>query len=179
VNDWGLKHISIEKHYTILDVGCGGGMTVHRLAGIATEGKVYGIDISEECVAVSRRTNKQLIKMGRVEIRHGSVSCLPFADDMFDLVTAVDSHYYWPDLVADLQEVLRVLKPGGRLVIIGETYKGGKYDARDRKFVAVVKLAYHSVNELGDLLSRAGYSEVQMFEEYDRGWICGIGRKPS
>jgi ubiquinone/menaquinone biosynthesis C-methylase UbiE len=154
-------------------------MAVQKLAAIATEGKVFGIDFSEESVTVSQRTNKQLIEMGRVEIRHGSVSCLPFADDMFDLVTAVDSHYYWPDLVADLQEVLRVLKPGGRLVIIGETYKGGKYDARDRKFVAVVKLAYHSVNELGDLLSRAGYSEVQMFEEYDRGWICGIGRKPS
>jgi ubiquinone/menaquinone biosynthesis C-methylase UbiE len=179
VNDWGLKHISIEKHYTILDVGCGGGMTVRKLAGIATEGKVYGIDFSEECVTVSRRTNKQLIKMGRVEIRQGSVSCLPFSDDMFDLVTAVDSHYYWPDLVADMQEVLRVLKPGGRLVIIGETYKGGRYDGRDRKFVELVNLAYHSVNELGELISRAGYSDVQMFEEYDRGWICGIGSKPS
>jgi ubiquinone/menaquinone biosynthesis C-methylase UbiE len=179
VNDWGLKHVSIEKHDTILDVGCGGGMTVHKLAGIATAGKVYGVDFSEESVAVSRRTNKQLIRMGRAEIRHGSVSCLPFSDDTFDLVTAVDSHYYWPDLVADMQEVLRVLKPGGRLVIIGEAYKGGKYDERDRKFVELVNLAYHSVDELGELISRAGYSDVQMFEEYDKGWMCGIGTKPS
>jgi 2-polyprenyl-3-methyl-5-hydroxy-6-metoxy-1,4-benzoquinol methylase len=52
--DWGLKHIAIEKHWTILDVGCGGGMTVHKLAGIATEGKVYGIDFSEESVTVSQ-----------------------------------------------------------------------------------------------------------------------------
>lgn len=133
VKDWGFKHLSIDKHYTILDVGCGGGMTVHKLAGIATESKVYGIDFSEECVTVSRRTNKQLIQMGCVEIRHGSVSCLPYSDNMFDLVTAVDSHYYWPDLVADLQEVLRVLRPGGRLVIIGETYKGGKYEKRDQE----------------------------------------------
>ena len=179
VNDWGLQHISIEKQYTILDVGCGGGMTVHKLAGIATEGRVYGIDISEECVAVSRRTNRQLIKIGRVEIRHGSVSCLRFADDMFDLVTAVDSHYYWPDLAADLREVLRVLKPGGRLVIIGEAYRGGKYEKRDRKFVEAANAAYYSVNELGELISRAGYSDVQMFEEYERGWICGVGRKPA
>jgi hypothetical protein len=64
-------------------------------------------------------------------------------------------------------------------VIIGETYKGGKYGERDRKFVELVNLAYHSVNELGELILRAGYSDVQMFEEYDRGWICGIGRKPS
>jgi hypothetical protein len=45
--------------------------------------------------------------------------------------------------------------------------------------VELVNLAYHSVNELGELISRAGYSDVQMFEEYDRGWICGIGSKPS
>jgi ubiquinone/menaquinone biosynthesis C-methylase UbiE len=178
VNDWGLKLISIEKHYMILDVGCGGGMTVHELAGIATEGKVYGVDFSEECVAVSRRTNRQLIKMGRVEIQHGSVSGLPFSDNMFDLVTAVDSHYYWPDLVADMQEVLRVLKPGGRLVIIGESYKGGKYEKRDRKFVESVNLAYYGINELGELISKAGYSDVQMFEKYDKGWVCGTGRKP-
>jgi ubiquinone/menaquinone biosynthesis C-methylase UbiE len=179
VNDWGLKHIAIEKQYTLLDVGCGGGITVRKLAGIATQGKVYGIDFSEESVTVSRRTNNQLIKEGRVEIRHGSVSDLPFSDGMFDLVTAVDSHYYWPHLVADMKEVLRVLKPAGNLLIIGETYKGGKYRDRDRKFVQMVNLAYLSTSELGDLISQAGYSDVHMFEEYDRGWICGIGRKPS
>ena len=66
LTDWGLKHVSIEKHYTILGVGCGGGGTVHKLAGIASEGKVYGIDLSEDSVTVFRRTNKQFIKMGRV-----------------------------------------------------------------------------------------------------------------
>jgi hypothetical protein len=40
-------------------------------------------------------------------------------------------------------------------------------------------MAYHSVNELGELLTEAGYSDVQMFEEYERGWLCGIGEKTS
>ena len=117
--------------------------------------------------------------MGRVEILHGSVSSLPFPNRMFDLVTAVNSHYYWPDLVNDMQEVLRVLKPGGRLVLIGESYKGGKYEKRDRKFVELVQLAYYSVDELREFLLSTGYLDVQVFEEYDRGWICGIGRRPS
>lgn len=176
--NWGLGHIVIENNAMILDVGCGGGGFVHELAGIVTAGKVYGIDYSMDCVLVSRRVNKQWIKMGRVEILNGSVSCLPFPDRAFDLVTAVNSHYYWPDLVRDMQEVSRVLKPDGRLVLIGESYKGGKYDKRDQKFVELVHLAYHTADELGDLISKAGYSEVQMFEEYDKGWICGIGRKP-
>jgi ubiquinone/menaquinone biosynthesis C-methylase UbiE len=179
LTDWGLKHIAIEKHWTILDVGCGGGMTVHKLAAIATEGKVYGIDYSEESVAVSQRTNKRLIKMGRVEIRHGSVSCLPFSDNLFDFVTAVDSHYYWPDLAADVREVLRVLKPGGTLMIIGEEFRGGIYGDLYQKWVEQFKITCRSVHELGELLSMAGYSNVQTSEESDRGWICGMGTKPS
>jgi len=177
--NWGLQHITVEKNFSILDVGCGGGQFVHALAGIVTEGKVYGIDYSEECVAVSQRRNQLWIKMGRAEILHGSVSSLPFPHRMFDLVTAVNSHYYWPDLVRDMQEVLRVLEPGGHLVLIGESYKGGKYEKRDRKFVELVNLAYYSVNELKELFLSVGFSDVEMFEEYDKGWICGIGRKSS
>jgi ubiquinone/menaquinone biosynthesis C-methylase UbiE len=176
--DWGFQHIAIERHHTVLDVGCGGGGTVHKLAGIAIEGKVYGIDYSQASVIAARRTNKHWIKMGRVEILLGSVSCLPFSDQMFDLVTAVNSHYYWPNLVTDLQEVTRVLKPGARLVLIGEAYKGGKYDNRNQIFVKFVDISCQSVDELSKALSMAGYIDVQMFEEYNKGWICGIGRKP-
>jgi len=183
VTGWGLKHISIGKHDAILDVGCGGGRTVHKLAAIATEGKVYGIDYAEESVAAARTTNEQWIKMGRVEIRQGSVSHLPFAADMFDLATAVETHFFWPDLPADMREVLRVLKPGGKLIIIAEGYKGGNYDKRMQKliekFVELTNMAFLSVNEHSELFSRAGYSDVEMFEEYGKGWICGIGKKPS
>jgi ubiquinone/menaquinone biosynthesis C-methylase UbiE len=178
LTDWALSHISIGTHDTILDVGCGGGNTVHKLARIAAEGKVCGIDFSEESVTVSHRTNKQLIEMGRVEIQPGSVSCLPFCDAMFDLVTAVNTHNYWPDLVADMEEVLRVLKPGGKLMIVGGGYKGGKYAARNEKFAELLNIALNSVNDLSELFSMAGYVDVQMFEQDDWGWICGIGRKP-
>jgi ubiquinone/menaquinone biosynthesis C-methylase UbiE len=181
LTDWGLKHISLEQHYTILDVGCGGGLTVHKLAGIATEGKVYGIDFSEESVTVSRRTNKQWIEMGRVEILHGSVSHLPFSDDMFDLVTAVETHHFWPDLVADTQEILRVLKPGGKLLIIAEGYKGGKMYNRYRKLAEMMNITPLSVDEHRELLSKAGYADAQVFVENDNDedWICAIGSKPS
>jgi ubiquinone/menaquinone biosynthesis C-methylase UbiE len=141
MTDWGLSHITIGKKDTILDVGCGGGGTIRKLAGIATEGKVYGIDYSEQSVRISRRTNRRLEESGHVEIRQGSVSSLPYPDAMFDLVTAVESHYFWPDLVSDMKELFRVLKPGGMLVMMGGEYKGGRYDERNEQWVELARLA--------------------------------------
>jgi ubiquinone/menaquinone biosynthesis C-methylase UbiE len=95
MTNWGLSHLSIGNQDMILDIGCGGGGAVHKLAKIATNGKVWGIDLSDESVMVSRMTNKQFVQKGRVEIRQSSVSCLPFSDNMFDLVTAVNTHNYY------------------------------------------------------------------------------------
>ena len=57
-------------------------------------------------------------------IREASVSRLPFSDATFDVITAVETHFWWPNLLLDTLEVLRVLKPGGKLILIAEVYKG-------------------------------------------------------
>jgi ubiquinone/menaquinone biosynthesis C-methylase UbiE len=180
LTDWGLEHISIENHHTILDVGCGGGRTVGKLAAIATQGKVYGVDYSDESVAATKRTNARWIDLGRVQIRHGSVSQLPFPDGMFDLVTAVETHFWWPDLPGDMREVFRVLKSGGTLVLIAEIYKGKSTMAAKlaEKYASRTGMTLLSVDEHRELFTNAGYSNVQVIEERDNGWICGIGRKP-
>ena len=136
VTAWGLEHVDIRDDFTILDVGCGGGRTVDRLAAIVTGGKVAGVDYSEESVATSRETNQRWIAQGRVDIQQGSVSQLPYADETFDLVTAVETHYYWPDLEQDLREIRRVLKPTGRVVLIAEAYRGRRADWLYRPNVA-------------------------------------------
>src|SRR5262249_39012078 len=123
LTDWGLSHVRIATGFAILDVGCGGGRTIRKLAELASEGRVLGVDYSLGSVEASRATNARLIEAGRVEIRQASVSKLPFPDATFDLVTAVETHYYWPDLPGDMREVLRVVKPGGALAIIAEAYK--------------------------------------------------------
>jgi len=110
----GLSHVTINMTESILDVGCGGGRTISKLAAMASEGKVFGIDYSEDSVAAARRTNARWIDIGRVEIEQGSVSQLPFADDSFDLVTAIETHLFWPDLPNDFRKIFRVLKPGAR-----------------------------------------------------------------
>ena len=176
--EWGLQQISVGKGDTILDVGCGGGGTVRKLAAVAAEGKVCGIDHSEQSVTVARRTNRQGIAEGRVEIRQASVSGLPFSDGLFDLVTAVETHYFWPDLPADMREVLRVLKPGGTLIIIAEAYKGGKHDKWLEKVAESTRMVFLTAEEHRELFSNAGYSDVRVMERSDKGWIWAIGRKP-
>jgi SAM-dependent methyltransferase len=183
VTEWGLRQVPIQDHDIILDVGCGGGATLKRLAEHATHGTLHGVDYSEESVAMSRRRNRRLVEEGRVEIRQASVSSLPFAHGTFDLVTAVETHYYWPDLNADTQEVLRVLKPGGTFAIIAEAYKGGKHDQMLRMLeelarTGIMKYSHLTVAEHHDLLLKAGFSDVRVLEEYDKGWLCAIGRRP-
>jgi len=178
MTDWGLTHVSIDKRFTILDVGCGGGRTIQKLAAIATEGMLYGVDYAKGSVAASRGKNAQLIKAGRIEIQQASVSQLPFPDNKFDLVTAVETQYYWPDLVKDMREILRALKPGGTLIIIAETYKGGRYDRLKGPVMKLLRSTHLSVDDHRELFSTAGYADVRIFEEHNNGWICVTGRKP-
>ena len=179
VTDWGLAQVAVGKSDTILDVGCGGGRTVNKLAAIATEGKVFGVDHSEESVAASKKFNARDIDAGRVEIKQGSVSQLPYSDDVFDLVTGVETHFWWPDLPGDMREVFRVVKHGGSLVLIAEVY--GRSKARTaqlaEKYAQRTGMKLLSVEEHCELLEGGGFLNVRVAVEEGKGWICGIGRK--
>lgn len=180
LTDWGLGHVSVERGYTILDVGCGGGRTVSKLAAMARQGKVYGVDFSEASVAVSKKTNACGLEGGRVEIRQASVSQLPFPDGMFDLVSAVETHFWWPDLPGGTREIFRVVKPGGKLIVIAEIYKGANTLAARlaEKYADRSPIKLLSVEEHRELLSNAGFMDVHVVEERAKGWICAIGKKP-
>ena len=180
VTDWGLSHVTIQPTDTILDAGCGGGRTVGKLAAAATSGKVYGIDFSSESVAVSKRNNSQLIEEGRVEIQQASVSELPFADSFFDLIVAVETHFWWPNLPGDTRELYRVLKPGGSVIIIAEVYRGGTSNHAQfiEKHLPKTGLKLLSIDEHRQLFEEAGFTEVETFTRPEKLWISVTGKKP-
>ncbi len=178
MTDWGLQQVTIPKTATILDVGCGGGRTVQKLLALAPDGKLVGVDYSSASVAVSRETNAQEIEAGRVQIEQGSVAALPFPDNFFDVVTAVETHYYWPDLSANVREILRVLKPGGTFLLIAETYRGGPFRWLYGIVMPLLRAAFLSDAEHRDLLSKAGFAGVETKHLAGKNWIVAMGRRP-
>ncbi len=177
VTRWGLSQVSINEEDMILDIGCGGGKTVNTLAKTATEGKTYGIDYSEISVAVASKTNKRFLDAGRVEILLGSVESLPFSDGFFDLVTAVEAYYFFPDLINNLKEIRRVLKSGGTIALINEAYRHDKFEKRNAKWARMGEFDYHSPEEFRKVLKDAGFSSIKIHTLEDKNWITAIGRK--
>lgn len=175
---WALQQLSVPKSAAILDIGCGGGATVQKLAALAPEGRVVGIDYSAASVSISREVNAEEIAAGRVQIKHGSVTALPFPDCTFDIVTAVETHYYWPDLPANVREVQRVLKPGGTFALIAETYRGGPLRLLYGMVMPLIRAAFLSDQEHRDLLTEAGFTEVATQHLKGKNWILALGRRP-
>lgn len=177
LTDWGLGHVAIREHDTILDIGCGGGKTVAKLAALAGKGVVHGVDYSATSVAAAQRTNRRLIEDGRVTLHQASASDLPFADNTFDLVTAVETHFWWTDLEAGMREACRVLKPGGRLAVIAEFYNGGRHARYADRLRAWTTMAILDVAQHRAMFVEGGFTDVLIDEEVGRGWICCVGGK--
>jgi SAM-dependent methyltransferase len=148
---------------------------MRTLAGMCRH--VDGIDYSPTCVAASKRTNADLIAEGRVVVQQASVSNLPFPDSSFDLVVAVETHYYWPAPIQDLQQVLRVLKPGGTLLLIAETYKRERFGALLMIPMLLLRAHYLTLDQHRALLSEAGFSEIEIDCELRHGWMCGVAHR--
>jgi ubiquinone/menaquinone biosynthesis C-methylase UbiE len=174
---WALSHLPLATDSVVLDVGCGGGRTIQQLALLAPAGKISGIDYSATSVAVARRTNAQTIGAGRVDIRVGSVSNLPYADESFDAVTAVETHYYWPNLVTDLGEIRRVLRPGGRIAVVAESYRGKRFGAAEVLVMRLLGSKLLTIEEHRAAFAAAGFSDVAVFEEKKKGWLCVVGER--
>lgn len=176
VQDWGLRHISISSNANILDIGCGGGRAVHRLSKLAPYGKVYGIDFSVDMVDLASEVNKRRISEGFVEIMQGNVASLPFGDSFFDLVTAMESYYFWPNLIENLKEIRRVLKPAGCLLLVNEAYKDARFEKRNSYWVKTLEMTIHTPEEYRHFLSEAGYEKIEIDTIENKNWITAIVR---
>ena len=156
LTNWGLKLVNIQNGWTMLDIGCGGGATLRRLLKRSEGARIYGIDISEESVAKAKKVNAKVLDK-QVFVSQGSAEKLPYEDGKFNLVTAVETVYFWPNLPNCMKEVNRVLKKGGKFAIMVEVVDG------DSMWTNVVEgMTAYSPEELKTMLTDAGFIQTEI-----------------
>lgn len=175
---WGLNaiHFGLDEH--ILDIGCGGGKNIQRMLKRVPLGYVCGVDYSALCVEKSQRLNRKSIMQERTDVLQGAVSKLPFESDTFDTATAFETVYFWPDIVADMREVYRVLKPGGRFFICNEATHEDIHPDKYVFFINVIGMKVYSENELTLALKKVGYVRVKVMRHHTKTRICIVAHKP-
>lgn len=155
-NEFVVEQLDVQPADQVLEIGFGHGRTIGLLAKGAPQGFVAGVDHSETMLKQASGRNRGLIEAGRVVLKLGSVSQIPYEDGRFDKACSVHNVYFWPSPVDDLREIRRVMKEGGRLVI-GFRIK----DDSEHGLQAYGPAGNISVDEIERWLEQAGFHDVE------------------
>ena len=177
LTDWALCHVNIKSGDHVLDVGCGGGRTVSKLCEMVGNGKVYGIDYSDLCIKKAEKLNHKNVLCGKVKLQKATVSALPFDSEKFDLVTAVETYYFWPDKLNDLREIWRVLKPGGKIMLVFEMLKDKNDPEKWSKVEERLNIEAVSREDIDAMLERAGFLSIRTYVKSGTTWLCAVAVK--
>lgn len=174
--EWALSVLPDIDPKTILDIGCGGGMLISILGQMYPKSKINGVDISDESITLAKEVNADIISKGKCEITLASVSDLPFNDGTFDLVTAFETYFFWPDLENDIEEASRTVRSGGHMLIVSETYPHPDFDERNAKLIVDYGLNILDNRDMAELLERNGFV-VEIAEIEKSNWVAFLGKK--
>ena len=117
MNQLALECLSLQSGSQILEIGFGGGYLIEQMLITGLPSQIDGIDYSADVVTAGQRKFQPRTLQHELKLQQASVEALPFADGYFDAIVTVHTIYFWPTLAQGLTECLRVLKPGGRLVV--------------------------------------------------------------
>ena len=175
VSQWGLSCLPKEAPDSILEIGCGGGLNVKRLLEMFPEAALTAVDYSPVSVEQTEKRNRKAIDAGRCQVLEGDVTALPFPDNCFQLATAFETVYFWPGPVESFRQVLRVLKPGGRFMIVNES---DGQNPQDEKWVDMIDgMQTYTKQQLQDLLMEAGFSSIVTHHDTRKHRLCLIAVK--
>ena len=154
-----LQSAEIQTTNHVLEIGFGNGQLLKQLCDLITTGKVYGADISPDLIHQVNKRLSSSIESNKLELHLSEVSRLPFPDNSFNTIITNNTIYFWPTPDQDAQELLRILKPNGKLII-------GFRTADDMKNYPFVTENLHifqnhcTTQGVEELLVQAGFSNV-------------------
>jgi ubiquinone/menaquinone biosynthesis C-methylase UbiE len=149
---WVIDLLSIQPHDRLLEVGFGPGVGIELLARSVLGGYVAGVDPSDEMVEQARARNVNAMESSRVDLRYGSVECLPFEDHTFTNALAKNAMHVWPDAMAGLRDMRRVMMPAGRMAPGFTSYAGQSKDGLPEMLTAVGFTEAHVVEAEADFV---------------------------
>jgi arsenite methyltransferase len=156
VGEQAIVQMQVPSDAQVLDVGCGSGWAARLLAQQAHAGQVVGIDVSDEMIGVAREQSKSL---ANVEFRVASAESLPFPDNSFTHAFSMESLYYYADIGKALNEVYRVLKPGGVFVTVVDLYEE---NAPSHQWIETLKVPVQllSTEKYRSLFAESGFVNI-------------------
>jgi ubiquinone/menaquinone biosynthesis C-methylase UbiE len=159
--------LGVRETDRVIEIGFGPGTDIRRIA--ATARFVAGVDPSAEMLRQASRRNETAIREGRVALREGTADALPFEDESFDVAFSINTVQFWRDLEAGLNELLRVLRPGGLLAIAIQPRNRG----------ATEDIVAQWRQRLEKAFDAAGMSDIRAERRpmRPRSTVCVLGRK--
>jgi ubiquinone/menaquinone biosynthesis C-methylase UbiE len=133
-NDAALDLLAPGPGEDILEIGFGPGRTLGLL--VERGARVTGVDVSEEMIRLAGRRNSELVRTGALTLHRGDGVTLPLDDNSVDAVLSVHNLYFWPKPEATIAEIARVVRPGGRVLLV---FRGREHPLPTRLDPAVYK----------------------------------------
>jgi len=151
-----LEKMRLAATDNVLDIGCGAGWLSRRLAKLVPEGRVVGMDISDEMIRHARRAS---VDFHNLLFAVGEVQEIPWEPNFFSRAISVESSYYWPDPGAGVRDIYRVLRPGGSAWILINYYRDNPHCHQWGELLAV-KTHHLSAEEWAEHFRAAGFRNV-------------------
>jgi len=157
----------INPNNHVLEIGFGNGKLLKQLCSTVTNGKVYGVDISEDLVKQVSASMRHQIDNGQLQLHLAGVSSIPLPDNSIDCIITCNTIYFWPEPLEDTKELLRILKLGGKLICGYRTKEEMEAYPFVNSNLDIFKNRYTDT-EVKQLLLDAGFSQVSIkVEESD------------
>jgi len=171
-----VDQMGLTPEHHALDIGFGGGAALGLMLERIKDGKVIGMEMSADMIDKARVTFAEHIKTGRLDLLEGLADSIPLGPSVIDCVSTVNTVYFWPEPMAAFKEILRVLKPGGRLVI-------GMRPREVMERITLTKYGFtiYDPEDIVRMMDEAGFMEIShvLMKDDEIGYLSIKGMRPT